>query len=485
MSKEMADPSYRRDLGDGLVLRWSNKSDIEAIAQLESIVFRDSSNDPPNSPLAEFTHEMMSDDYPLMGAGDFALIEDSRHGKNRLVACTCLWRQRWEYEGIPFDIGRPEFVATDTDYRNRGLIRAVFELIHARSEAEGHLAQGITGIPYFYRQFGYEYALDLDGNCTVDIAFSTLKRVEKGVLLPPSSRESIDSKPENVKGKCTKAEEGTTEPYTLRDATLEDLDLVKELYDRQRAAYSISSPIEQDWRTYQLRTWRMWQSGHGEHLQMIVDTSGSVCGYVIVPNARWRKDMMVWDLAVRPGVNLQAAMPSLLRALHAQGLQLPIFHNVPALQGICFVVGSKHPVYDVLSKELHPTVEAPYAWYVRVVDLAKFIRHIAPALERRLVDSALGAYNGELKLDFYSGGLRLVFEKGHLMTVEHWRKPIWNGDSKVDGGFPPLVFLQLLFGHRSLDELRYAFPDVRVEDRAELLLKTLFPKVPSWVMPLG
>ena len=455
MSREMADPSYRRDLGDGLVLRWSNKSDSDAVAQLTSVVFLDSSNLPPNTPLAQFMIEMMSDDYPLMGPGDYALVEDSKYGKDRLVACTCLWRHRWEYEGISFGVGRPEFVATDKDYRNRGLIRAVFELVHARSEAEGHLVQGITGIPYFYRQFGYEYALDLDGNCTVDIA-----------AIP-------------------KAEEGMTEPYTLRDASLEDLDLVRELYDRQRAVYSISSPIELDWRIYHLQTWRSSQSGHGEHLQMIVDTNGSMCGYVNVPNARWRKNMMVWDLAVRPGVNLQAVMPSLLRALHAQGLEMPAFHNAGPLQGICFLLGSKHPVYEVLSKELHPRIEAPYAWYVRVPDLGKFIRHIAPALERRLADSALGAYDGELKLDFYSGGLRLVFEKGSLTTVEHWRKPVWDGDSKVEGGFPPLVFLQLLFGHRSLDELRYAFPDVLVEDRAELLLKTLFPKRPSWAVPLG
>ncbi len=55
-------------------------------------------------------------------------------------------------------------VATDARYRNRGLVRALFEMIHARSSAEGHLVQAITGIPYFYRQFGYEYVLDLDGS---------------------------------------------------------------------------------------------------------------------------------------------------------------------------------------------------------------------------------------------------------------------------------------------------------------------------------
>jgi predicted acetyltransferase len=72
-------------------------------------------------------------------------------------------RHKWEYGGIPFGVGRPEIVASDPGYRERGLVRAVFELLHARSAALGHMAQGITGIPYYYRQFGYEYALDQGG----------------------------------------------------------------------------------------------------------------------------------------------------------------------------------------------------------------------------------------------------------------------------------------------------------------------------------
>ncbi len=39
-------------------------------------------------------------------------------------------------------------------------------MVHQRSADEGHLVTAITGIPYFYRQFGYEYALDLGGKRT-------------------------------------------------------------------------------------------------------------------------------------------------------------------------------------------------------------------------------------------------------------------------------------------------------------------------------
>jgi hypothetical protein len=118
-----------------------------------------------------------------------------------------------------------------------------------------------------------------------------------------------------------------------------------------------------------------------------------------------------------------------------------------------------------------------------VAHLPTFIQLIAPVLERRLASSVVADYSGELKFDFYRGGLRMVFERGRLRAVEDWRRPIWNANE--DGGFPPLVFLQLLFGYRGLDALRAAFPDVWVNDNVELLVTTLFPYRPSRVLPLG
>ena len=78
--------------------------------------------------------------------------------------------------------------------------------------------------------------------------------------------------------------------------------------------------------------------------------------------------------------------------------------------------------------------------------------------------------------------MRLAFADGKL-TAESWRRPI--AGERQHATFPPLVFLQLLFGHRSLDELRYAFPDIRV-GRGEIagLLEALFPKPTSRVAAL-
>ena len=69
--------SYRRDLGDGLVLRWSTAEDTERIATLHSIVFRDKAEEPPNTNAISLMHRLMNGDHPFMGPNDFGVIEDT------------------------------------------------------------------------------------------------------------------------------------------------------------------------------------------------------------------------------------------------------------------------------------------------------------------------------------------------------------------------------------------------------------------------
>jgi len=447
-----AAPNYRRELGAGLIQRWSTSEDTENIAQLCGLVFRDKEDEPLNIRMIDNVRRQMSGNYPYMGPGDYALIEDTRKEGNPLVACTCLWRQQWEYEGIAFGVGQPEFVATHPDYRNRGLIRALFDMVHTRSEAEGHLVQGITGIPYFYRQFGYEYALELEG-----------RRVTYLSLIP-------------------KAQVATPEPYSLRVATPEDIPLLMELHNRQRSASMVWAITSERYWRYQIEEVKdATIAGKQMGVRMIVDGTGAVQGYLMIALKRWSSSLNVYALNLAAGVSWQAVMPSLLRVLQAYGMQIPAVHpDAPPLNEISFLLGSAHPVYDVLGDRLAPFYEPPYAWYVRVPDMLAFIRHIAPALERRIANSPAAAYTGELTLDFYRGGLHIVFDKGHITHIEPWRAAAYQNEA--DASCPALVFLQLLFGYRSLAELRYAFPDVRVENsKAEVLLNALFPKKFSWV----
>jgi hypothetical protein len=459
MTTSLADPNHQNDLGGGLIRRWSTAADTEKIGLLLSTVHRDSADEPLNVISQDLARIFMSGNFPFMDAGDFAVVEDTSHPDRPIVACTCLWRHQWRYADIPIGVGRPEYVATDPAYRNRGLVRSIFELIHARSAAEGHLLQAITGIPYFYRQFGYEFVLELEGSRTV--YFSQI--------------------PERKAGE--------TEPYHLRPATLDDLPQLMEFYDQQRGDSLLwYEPDEAYWR-FQVSYWEdpavqqrdVTTLGIKGRYFMIVNTEGQSVGATWIRTRRWGASLTVVPfLSGAPDVDRPGLVASLLRHLRDHSAQVPGNDpETPPCSELNVALGTHHPLYELMGEKLALPVNRPYAWYVRVPDLPAFLRQIAPVLEERLAHSVLAGYTGELKLDLYRSGLLLRFAQGKLAEVDHWRQPAY-GDEAMAGS-PPLLFLQLLLSYRSLDELRAFYPDVWAHDKAKLLIDILFPKLPSTV----
>jgi len=444
----MADPGYSRQLADGLLLRWSTVADVERLVAFYGAVFRQGPDAPDNAHIVAWTQDLMGGQHPLTDPTRFALVEDT--GSGAIVAGACLLSQVWEFADIVLPVGRPELVGTDPKYRNRGLIRAVFELIHARSAADGHLIQGITGIRYYYRQFGYEYALTLGGNRSLPFA-----------SIPPA----VPDRPS---------------PCGLRDATIADIPLLRQLYDRERRRWVVSTRIDEPFWRWLLAGQR---AGSVENFfpQIIAAPDGSPIGYLF--GGRWREDALIplWDIAVEYGQPLSALLPTVLRTLEQQAGRVAAILDAPPAVGISFGLGGAHPAYEALGDLLPPPVRAPYAWYVRVPNLTSLLYRLGPLFDTNLEASVVGTYTGELLLDFYRGGLRLLFDDGRLHSVTPWERGPWG---KPDAAFPPLIFLQLLFGHRDLDTLRNTFPDVWVREPMVPLIHALFPIGPSLVQPI-
>ena len=154
-------------------------------------------------------------------------------------------------------------------------------------------------------------------------------------------------------------------------------------------------------------------------------------------------------------------------------------HEQKSCQAFGFALGAEHPAYDAFAGRL-PDVQEPYAWYVRVPDVAGFLLYIAPALEKRLANSIAVGHTGELRINRYSHMLVLTFEGGKLTGVEEEsRKATDYGGLSL----PELTILQLIFGRSSFEELHAAFPDAYYEkDEAVILLDILFPKKHSNVL---
>ena len=81
-----------------------------------------------------------------------------------------------------------------------------------------------------------------------------------------------------------------------------------------------------------------------------------------------------------------------------------------------------------------------------------------------------------MRLSLYRETLVLRFVAGQMTEIANLG---FAGGEAIR--FPPLQFIPLLLGYRTVEELRAAYPDVSVAPAWRLLVDTLFPKVASFI----
>ncbi len=149
------------NLSNGLVLRRSTVQDAESLADFNARIQSDEGPDKPDERVGVWAYDLCAKPHPTFQPSDFTIVEET--ATQKIVSTMNLIPQTWTYAGIPFKVGRPELVGTLPEYRNQGLVRRQFDVIHQWSAENGEKLQVITGIPYYYRLFGYEMALNLSG----------------------------------------------------------------------------------------------------------------------------------------------------------------------------------------------------------------------------------------------------------------------------------------------------------------------------------
>jgi hypothetical protein len=441
--------SLIKDLGGGLILRRATQADADELPKFNAWIHQHEDTKKPDERVGMWTRDLLTRPHPTFKISDFTVVEDEN--TKAIVSSLGLISQTWSYAGIEFQAGRPELVGTDPEYRGRGLVRAQFEVIHRWSAERAEMVQGITGIPYYYRLFGYEMALNLGGG-----------RVGFKPQIP------------ELKGE---------EPYRLRPAEESDLPFLVELGSLSNQRYLVSCVRNENMWAYELNGKSPENVNYAE-IRIIESLSDGAVGYVVHPPYCWGAMMAATSYEVKPGISWAAVTPTVVRYLQSTGEAYSTEDGKDLdFEAFGFWLGGEHPVYQVIPDKLS-RVRHPYAWYMRVPDLPGFLELITPVLEKRLKESPMVGHSGELKITFYGDGIRLVFEKGRLTGIEKWKpEPTLNSG---DAGFPDLTFLQLLFGYRDLSELKYAFADCWAkEDLVSVLLDILFPKKVSQVWPLS
>ena len=459
----MPHPTFIRELGGGLILRRATPEDCDALVRFNAITHSDS--DEPDPHVAGHTYDLISGRLPGFQAGDFTIVEDASTGQ--IVSSLSLIPQVWAYEGIPFQVGRPEIVGTAPAYRRRGLVREQFAEVHQWSKARGDLVQVITGNPWYYRQFGYELALTLGGG-----------RMGYGPNIP-------------------RLKAGAAETYAIRPACADDLPFIARMYDRAMARQPIHCQRSE-------ALWRYELDGRSEtnlnrKTLHIIERAGGPgnaaarAGFFALTPWLWGANMWLsaYEIDFAPNAAAFAEAfaeaswleitPAVLRCVWSVGEGYARGEG-KTLEMFGLGLGAEHPAYALFSDCL-PVARKPGAWYIRVADLPAFVRRIAPALERRLTRSALAGYTGRLRISFYRSGIALSLAEGRLEQIEAWAP---TQEEWGDAAFPELTFTQLLFGYRSVEDLEYAFADCWVNDRrVASVLNALFPKRPSDIWGVG
>ncbi len=435
-----------RNLDDNLIIRHASLDDKEALVKFNIKIHKEGEWDAKG--LEDWTLDLISGDGPTFSTGDFTIVEATQSGE--IVSSSCLISQTWSYESIPFKVGRPELVGTKKEYRRRGLVRQQFEIMHEWSAARGELAQAITGIPYYYRQFGYEMTLNLGGG-----------KVGYEIHVPDLKEEE-------------------EEPFTFRPAVEDDIPFLMKTYERSFSRSMINALWDEALWHYEMLGKRQYNINRRE-FYVIEDEKGNPAGFVGIPPIKWGKISAATLYELAPGVAWTKVTPSVIRFLWQTGERLAKEQDQEQKM-FGFWLGEDHPVYKVAATKL-PRVRKPYSYFMRVPDQKAFLNLIKPVLERRLAESAFANHTGELKLNFYKDGLGLNFKNGLLETIAPLK---FEELESCAANFPSLVFLHLVFGYRTMDELKHVFTDCSTRDKETgHLLEALFPKKTSEIWPVS
>jgi len=435
-----------RDLGDGIIIRHGTKADEQALVEFTIAIHSEGEWD--GKGLDAWIRDLVSGKGPTFNPEDFTIVEDTATGE--IISSCCLISQIWSYEGVPFKVGRPELVGTKKEYRRRGLVREQFTILHQWSADRGELIQAITGIPFYYRLFDYEMTMNLGGG-----------RAGYELHVPELKEEK-------------------EEPYQFRLAAVDDIPLLKTTYEYGSQRSMVQAIWDEGQWQYELIGKRKYNINRRE-IYIIETQSGEWAGFIGIPAIKWGKNSAVTLYELRPEFSWPDVTPSVIRFLWKKGEELAKEQDQEQKM-FGFWLGEEHPAYLVTDIEL-PRKIKPYAYYLRVSDLPAFIRTIKPVLEMRLKGSAFANYTGELKLSFYREGLSLGFENGLLTAVE-----TLTFDELEDStaSFPYLTFLHMVFGYRTINEIKHMFKDCGTKnDRNAHLLDALFPKKPSDVWPIS
>lgn len=409
-------PPLRQPLGNSLRLCTpAGSDDVARVAAFNGRI---------HGSYVESLTKVLVESFPSMQLEDLVYVEDEQ--SSTVVSSLCLIPWRLRYGAATLPVGEMGIVGTDEAYRNRGLVRVQVDYFRRRLAAHGCVLSLIQGIPFYYRQFGYTYALTLEG----------------GVL---------------VNGRGLPAPIGPA--FSFRRAGEADLTALAALYE-QWTAGNLDLYAVRDERTWRYLLGPMQASEAATEWWLIETAGGEPAGYLRLPVNQFGAELAVYEVS-------QLSYAAALATLH----QLVAWAAERGQPGVRLNLPDQSLLVQ-LARSLGGHDLGRYAWQVAIPDITDFFMAIIPELEWRLEASPqFAGWSGELPINLYRSGAVLHFSEGNLLVT--------GAKGKANGpiNFPPDAFTPVALGWRSLDEVMRLFPDVHVDGALRPVFDVLFPRM--------
>jgi predicted N-acetyltransferase YhbS len=388
-----------RPLPDGLLLRTARPGDLDQVGALLA---------ERGEPEDAVDHRLAVED-PDLGWDACAVVVDG----DRVVSTALLLDETMRIGSVVVPAGQVELVATDRAYEGRGLVRALMGWAHERSAARAHLLQAMIGIPYFYRLFGYEYAIDMPR--------------ARAVAAPPDAAGAP----------------------ALRRATSGDLPALGALQDAAQAAYDVAMPHPEPR--------RRWLLEHDASTTWVLERDGVVVGTV---RTTAPDDGHV--LVAEPAATDAEAADVLLRAVVGQfpGTTPRVVHRPLTVTGRAWE--ARLAVPDDLAEQYYARIERPEA----------LLDAVRPVLGARL--RAAGLDRREVVLSTFGRHYRMTVDDDGALGPVVVGGPMQDPGAHGAAGVAPTHLADLLLGPLGMHGLARRRPDVYPGRDAELF-ETLFP----------
>ena len=388
------------ELADGYDLRVAVEADVEQVADLLA----------ERGDAADAVDLRLVVEDPSEGLEACFVVT---HG-DRIVSTATVLREAVRIGGVEIPTGQVELVATASDHEGRGLVRALIDEAHRRSSARGDLLQVMIGIPYFYRQFGYSYAMPIP-------------RVRQLRPNAPVRNPAI----------------------TVRAATHDDIVAMRRLQDEAQDDADVAMP-------HSPSCWRWLIDRDGSTQRVAESDSHVIATCRVTPPG---EDLVVAELAGS-----------------VEGVQA-LIADAAAAAGSTTVQERPHTSVNATIDDLVAPIEGPAAlhewYYARIEYLAPLLDRLAPLLLARAESAGLLDHPHDVLLSTFRSHVRFTIGPDGMSPVDTGgteQAPTSKGGS----GIPPDALPPLVLGPQGALGLEAAVPDVYLGRQRELM-SALFP----------